>query len=193
MNYHAYEFAHAALGPLRLGAKIMKSQLNMPYNPYGESELGRQIKAACEVFEGVTRRYGKPEWGIDQVTIQDEVYPVREKHILNKTFCNLLEFERPGYDAAENDPKVLIVAPMSGHYATLLRGTVEAMLPEHNVYITDWVDARDVPYYLGDFDLDDFIDYLIEFMQVLGPDLHVIAVCQPTVPALAATAVMSKL
>lgn len=193
MNYHAYEFAHAALGPLRLGAKLMKTQLNMPFNPYGDSEVGKQIKAACEVFEGVTRRYGKPEWAIEEVAIDNETYPVQEEIVLSKTFCELLHFKRDGYEAKADQPKVLLVAPMSGHYATLLRGTVEAMLPEADVYITDWIDARDVPVYLGNFDLDDFVDYLIEFMQFLGPDLHVIAVCQPTVPALVATSVMAKL
>ncbi len=193
MNYHAYEFAHAALGPLRLSAKIMKNHLNMPYNLYGDSEVGKQIKAACEVFEGVTRRYGKPEWGIENVTIEGESFPINEKIVLSKTFCELLHFERKGYASPADEPKVLIVAPMSGHYATLLRGTVEAMLPDSDVYITDWNDARDIPLYMGRFDLDDFIDYLIEFMQFLGPDLHVIAVCQPTVPALVATSVMATL
>ena len=110
-----------------------------------------------------------------------------------KPFCELINFKRalPVGDS-KNDPKVLVVAPMSGHYATLLRGTVQAMLPEHDVYVTDWIDARDVPIYQGTFDLDDFIDYVIEFIEFLGPRTHVIAVCQPAVPVLAATALMAS-
>lgn len=191
MNYHAYEFVHTAIGPLRLGAKLLKSQLDLPFNPYADSDLSKHMKAALEVFEGVTKRYGKPEWGLDETYINDRVVQVREKVVKNDTFCNLLHFERVGYSEGKDDPKVLIVAPMSGHYATLLRGTVEAMLPEHDVYITDWNDARDIPAFMGRFDLDDFIDYLMDYMRFLGPDVHVVAVCQPTVPAIAATALMA--
>ncbi len=192
MNYYAYELAHTALSPFRFGAKLLKSQLEVPFNPFAQSEAGKQIKAACEVFEGLTRRYGKPDWGIKNTKIFGQTVPVTEEIVFKKTFCNLVHFDRDEQIAGKRyDPKVLMIAPMSGHYATLLRGTVEAMLPEHNLYITDWVDARTVPTYMGKFDLDDFIDYIIEFIEYLGPNTHVIAVCQPTVPALAATAVMA--
>jgi poly(3-hydroxybutyrate) depolymerase len=117
---------------------------------------------------------------------------VREEVVLQKTFCNLLHFDRDEAVVGKRyDPKVLIIAPMSGHYATLLRGTVQEMIKEHNTYITDWIDARDVPLYEGSFDFEDFVDYIIEFIRFLGPNTHVMAVCQPAVPALVAAAVMA--
>ena len=193
MQYHMYEAAHAVMAPMRLTARVVKHQLKSPFNPFASTPLARQIAAACDVFESVTRRYGKPEWMIENTKVHGLTVPIEEAVVLSKPFCNLLHFKRDLSELGQrDDPKVLIVAPMSGHYATLLRGTVAAMLPEHEVYITDWADARDVPLYQGRFDLDDFIDYLIEFIQFLGENTHVIAVCQPAVPALAATAVMAK-
>jgi poly(3-hydroxybutyrate) depolymerase len=192
MQYYAYEVAHAMLQPLRLSIQALKGYLESPFNPVGTSAWGKNVLAACEVFEGVTRRYGKPEFGITETRVGGLTVPVREEVVLKKTFCNLLHFDRDETVVGKRyDPKVLLVAPMSGHYATLLRGTVEALIKEHNLYITDWVDAREVPAYNGPFDLADFIDTLIEFIQFLGPNTHVIAVCQPSVPALAAAAVMA--
>ncbi|MEL6299227.1 MAG: polyhydroxyalkanoate depolymerase [Pseudomonadota bacterium] len=193
MQYHAYELAHAMVTPMRVAARLTKYQLKSPFNPWSHTPFGKQIAAACDVFEGLTRRYGKPEFGIDHTFIHGLKVPVEEDVVLSKPFCNLLRFERDERVAGKrDDPKVLLIAPMSGHYATLLRGTVEAMIQEHDVYITDWTDARDVPVFQGDFNLDDFIEYLIEFMQFIGPETHVIAVCQPAVPALAAVAHMAK-
>ncbi len=192
MHYHTYELTHAMLHPVRLMTRAMKAQLETPLNPFAATPFVRNVAAACEVFEGVTRRYGKPEFGIKETRVRGRTVPVREEVVLAKTFCNLLHFAREGIAAGEGgDPKVLIVAPMSGHYATLLRSTVQEMLGEHDTYITDWTDARDVPLYDGSFDLDDFIDYIVAFIRFLGPDTHVIAVCQPAVPALAAAAVMA--
>jgi poly(3-hydroxybutyrate) depolymerase len=113
---------------------------------------------------------------------------VTEETIVTKPFCHLTHFKR---DTKRKDPRVLVVAPMSGHYATLLRGTVEALLPHHDVYVTDWLDARMVPIKEGRFNLDDFITYLREFMSLLGPQTHLIAVCQPAVPVLAAVSLMA--
>jgi poly(3-hydroxybutyrate) depolymerase len=193
MQYQAYEFAHVLLQPLRFAMKAMKSQLELPFNPLAGTAWAKNVLAACEVFEGVTRRYGKPEFGITQTKVGGLTVPVREEVVMRKTFCNLLHFDRDETVVGKRyDPKVLLIAPMSGHYATLLRGTVQAMIKEHNLYITDWIDTRDVPLYEGSFDLDDFIDYIIEFVQFLGPNTHVMAVCQPAVPALAATAVMAS-
>ncbi len=190
MNYHAYEFAHALISPMRLMAQGLKMQLQMPFNPFAQTPMVRSIAAAIDVFEGVTRRYGKPEWDISSTHVNGKDIPVRIETPMRKPFCNLVNFTRT--DGSHEDlPKVLIVAPMSGHYATLLRGTVEAMLPEHNVYITDWIDARDVPASDGRFDLDDYIDYVIAFTRFIGPRTHLIAVCQPSVPTLAAAAVMA--
>ena len=115
---------------------------------------------------------------------------VKERVVWSRPFCNLIRFERDLPAGRRADPKLLIVAPMSGHYATLLRGTVEAMLPHADVYITDWTDARMVPVGEGKFDLDDYIDYVVEMFHELGPDAHVMAVCQPSVPVLAAVALM---
>jgi poly(3-hydroxybutyrate) depolymerase len=193
MQYLAYEMTHAFLSPFRLGAKIARDSLAFPLNPMRSTPVGRNLLAACDFFEQVTRRYGKPAWGIDSTRLDGLVVPVTQEIALSKPFCNLVHFQRdPAVLGRRNDPNVLIVAPMSGHYATLLRGTVEAMLPEHDVYITDWTDARDVPLAMGRFDLDDFIDTVIEFLQFLGPETHVIGVCQPSVPVLAATAVMAR-
>ncbi len=192
MNYHAYELAHAMMGPARMSAQSLKMQMSMPFNPWAMTPFGKAIAAACDVFESVTRRYGKPAWAIEATKLNSLEVPLNIETVYRKPFCNLLHFARdPAALGHRNDPKVLIVAPMSGHYATLLRGTVQAMLPEHDVYITDWIDARDVPMTEGRFDLDDYIDYVAEFVEFIGPRTHVLAVCQPSVPVLAAAAVMA--
>ena len=192
MNYQTYEMTHAVMTPLRWGAEGLKLQLKSSLNPFRDYLIPRMIAAGCEVFENITRRYGKPEFGITETKIFGMPVPINQQTVYRKPFCNLVHFDR---DAAvigrRYDPKVLMVAPLSGHYATLLRGTVQAMLPEHNLYITDWADARNVPLTQGPFDLDDFIDYIIEFIHFLGPNTHVIAVCQPAVPVLAAVALMA--
>lgn len=193
-QYLAYELAHMMIQPMRIAAKMVKQQAELPFNPFAKTPMMRQLAAACEVFEGVTRRYGKPDWGITSTRIHGLEVPVREETVMSKPFCNLVHFDRAEEVVGKrHDPKVLIVAPMSGHYATLLRGTVAEMIKEHNVYVTDWVDARDVPVLAGKFELDDFIDYVIEFVRYLGPNTHVMAVCQPSVPVLAAAAVMAKM
>jgi poly(3-hydroxybutyrate) depolymerase len=178
--------------PVRLMTRAVKAQMEAPFNPFANTEFAKNISAACDVFEGMTRRYGKPEFGINETKVGGLTVPVREEIVLKKTFCNLLHFDRDESVVGKRyDPKVLLIAPMSGHYATLLRGTVEAMIKEHNLYVTDWADARDIPLYEGDFGFEDFVDYIIEFIQFLGPNTHIIAVCQPAVPALAAVAVMA--
>ena len=130
-----------------------------------------------------------PRSGCTTTQVGNETVAVNEEILLRKPFCQLLRFHR---DTARRDPKVLVVAPMSGHFATLLRGTVEALLPDHDVHITDWTDAREVPLDKGNFDLDDYVDYIIEFCRYLGPDVHVIAVCQPSVPVMGAAALMAQ-
>ena len=193
MHYYAYEWAHAVLQPLRIGVHGMRTMLELPFNPIANTPMGRHMLAAFEVFENVTRRYGKPEWGLKTTRVSNVEVKVQEHVVAATPFCNLLHFQRDTSKTGPRyDPKVLIVAPMSGHYATLLRGTVKAMLPEHDVYITDWIDARDIPLAMGRFDLDDAIDHIIDFIRVIGPDTHVIAVCQPAVPVLAAVAHMAN-
>ncbi len=189
--YWAYEMGHAALNPARALADVTKLYFKNPLNPLAHTTVGKSIAAGAEMFERSTRRYGKPDWLTDSTLIGAERVPVHITPIWERPFCNLLHFER-AFDHAPRrpQPKLLIVAPMSGHYATLLRGTVEAFLPNHDVYITDWVDARMVPLSEGRFDLDDYIDYVISMFHRLGGDCHVVGVCQPSVPVLAAVACM---
>ena len=196
MLYHAYEMTHAAMGPMRAAAKMSSQALLSPYNPFSISYPARATAAACEMFVNATRRYGKPEFGIETTEVMEETVPVIEDIVIDKPFGKLLHFKRDHPIVhARNDPKVLIVAPMSGHFATLLRGTVEAMLPEHEVYITDWVDARDVPLSDGSFDLADYSEYLIEFCKFLAKDGErpaIMAVCQPGVPVLVTASLMAE-
>jgi poly(3-hydroxybutyrate) depolymerase len=189
--YWFYEMSHAALQPARAFADVTKLYFKNPLNPLSHGTFGKSIAASAELFERSTRRYGKPEWRIDSVTVGGERAPIHVSTVWERPFCRLQHFERMFCHMPRRpQPKMLIVAPMSGHYATLLRGTVEAFLPNHDVYITDWVDARMVPVSEGRFDLDDYIDYVISMLHFLGGDTHVVAVCQPSVPVLAATAIM---
>ena len=190
--YYLYELNHATMAPVRAAADMGRLYFSNPINPLSQTTLGKSMAAGFELFERVTRRYGKPDFGITETVIDGIHVPVREETVLSKPFCRLLRFSRHSPGRSRTDPKLLIVAPMSGHYATLLRGTVETMLPGHDVYITDWVDARNVPLTEGHFDLDDYVDYIIEMIHLLGEDTHVMAVCQPSVPVLAATALMNE-
>ena len=192
MFYQLYEMNHAAMVPFRAAADAMRLAYSNPLNPLSHTVVGRSMAAGLEVFERATRRYGKPEFGLPETVIGGTSVPVREKVVWSRPFCNLIHFDRAVPADHAPDPKFLVVAPMSGHYATLLRGTVEALLPSGDIYITDWVDARMVPVTEGNFDLDDYIDYIVEMLHHLGPDTHVIAVCQPSVPVLAAVAVMES-
>ncbi len=192
MLYHAYEMTHAMVAPMRIAAQLGQQVLKNPANPMANSYGARVSAAGLEMFINATRRYAKPEFGLHSTQIDGAEVPVVEEITHALPFCNLLHFKR---ETKRQDQKVLIIAPLSGHYATLLRGTVEKMLPEHDIYITDWVDARDVPKAAGGFDLDDYVDYLIAFCQLLGADGErpaVIAVCQPGVPMMVAAALMAQ-
>ncbi|MBL6933017.1 MAG: polyhydroxyalkanoate depolymerase [Rhodospirillales bacterium] len=192
MLYHAYELNHAAIAPLKALSEFGQQINTSVYNPVAYTPMGRSMAAACELFNRMTRRYGRPAWEIDSTEVGGKTVPVHIETQLCTPFCNLLHFRRElPKGKGKNDPKVLIVAPLSGHYATLLRGTVRAMLPDHEVYITDWRDVRNVPLALGSFDLDDHIDLMMDFMRFLGPDLNVMAVCQPAVSVLAAVSLMA--
>jgi poly(3-hydroxybutyrate) depolymerase len=192
MFYQLYEMNHAAMQPARLYADALRLFYSNPLNPFSHTTWGRSMAAAAELFERTTRRYGKPVFGLEKTTVDWTSVEVAEKTVWSRPFCNLIRFERDLPAKRKADPKLLIVAPMSGHYATLLRGTVEAMLPHADVHITDWVDARMVPLADGRFDLDDYIDYVVDMLHTLGPDTHVMAVCQPSVPVLAAVALMES-
>lgn len=190
MLYHLHEWQNAAMMPYRLAAEASTFALRSPYNPFSFTPAGRAVAAASEIFERNTRPYGKPVFGLHETRRNGRLVRVRERDVLQRPFCHLKYFKRFGPEC-RHDPKVLLVAPMSGHFATLLRGTVEALLPDHRVFITDWRDARDVPLSEGGFDLDDYIDYVIGFLEYLGPTTTVIGVCQPSVPVLAAVSLMA--
>ncbi|NWG71960.1 MAG: polyhydroxyalkanoate depolymerase [Parvularculaceae bacterium] len=197
MLYTAYEMTYAAVAPARIAAGIGARLWRSPFNPLADSWVARTSAAALDVFENMTRRYPKPGWGLASTSINGRDVAVSIEPVMTKSFCTLLHFHRDekmltaaGVDG--DQPKTLIVAPLSGHYATLLRGTVEAMLPGHDVYITDWTDARQVPISAGRFDLNDYVDYLIEFLRLIGPRAHAIAVCQPGPALLAAASVLAE-
>lgn len=196
MLYHAYEFTHAALAPARAAARVGKEVMSNPLNPTASWYGTRATAAAFDMFIDATRRYGKPDWDLPPIKVDGKACKLSIEPVLSLPFCNLLHFRKTSKHAAGLDqPKVLIIAPLSGHYATLLRGTVTSMLPEHDVYITDWTDARDVPLARGGFDLDDYTDYLIEFCRYLAQDgtrPSVMAVCQPGVPMMVAASLMAE-
>lgn len=210
--YNWYDWGMSAIQPysdycqtLSKRCKRIADNMNIPINiPYFSELQNELIKGCLEPFmkyyrgmtgyyyvaHMITNIYEKPKFEIQDVKIGDDYYDIDEEIIDRKSFCNLLRFKKRGMKEGTL-PKMLLVAPLSGHYATLLRGTVKTLLPEYDVYITDWKNARDVPLVEGSFDLSDFIEYMVSYFKMLGPDLNVMAVCQPTVPVLAALAVMS--
>ena len=190
MLYTLYELQHTAFAPLRFLADHGQHLLRNPLNPMSYTPAGRVMAAACDLIEHSTRRYGKPKFELDSTVIDGRRVRVEEHILSRKPFGQLKHFKRR---KTTRHPRVLVVAPMSGHFATLLRGTVEALLPDHDVYITDWRDARDIPLLEGSFDLDDYIDYLIDWLEDLGSDTHVIAVCQPAVPVFGAVSLMEAM
>ncbi|MEQ8233675.1 MAG: polyhydroxyalkanoate depolymerase [Gammaproteobacteria bacterium] len=194
MLYHLYELTHAAVAPWRAAAHFGRLSLNNPANPWSYTYPAKATAAALEVFESLTRRYGKPEWGIESVSVEGRQVRISEETVAEKPFCDLVRMCRDDADLTPKQrqaPKLLVVAPLSGHYATLLRGTVRTMAETFDVYVTDWQDARDVPVLHGAFTLSDYIDYVMDFMRLLGPDLHVLAVCQPGPATLSATALLA--
>jgi poly(3-hydroxybutyrate) depolymerase len=193
MLYDAYEVQRSLLAGASKLAGLGAGWLNNPANPWGYSSMGPLVAASLEVFAHAAAPRGKPEFEIEMAHVRGRDVQVHEEILLRKPFGQLKHFYREG---VETGPRLLIVAPMSGHYATLLRGTVERLLPSFDVYITDWRDAKLVPLSEGSFDLDDYIDYLIEFLELIGTKTgerpHMLAVCQPAVPAFAATALMNE-
>ena len=193
MLYDAYEVQRSFLAGASKLAGLGAGWLSNPANPWGYTSMGPVVGASLEVFAHAAAPRGKPDFGIESVRIGNRDVAVREEILVRKPFGQLKHFYREGH---EKGPHLLIVAPMSGHYATLLRGTVERLLTHFDVYITDWRDAKLVPMAQGQFDLDDYIDYLTEFLSHIGARTgerpHLLAVCQPAVPAFAATALMNE-
>lgn len=188
MIYDAYEVQRSLLAGASRVASMGAGWLNNPANPLSYGHMGPIVAASLDVFAHAAASRGKPEFGIAETKVGRKAVEVVEEIVLRKPFGQLKHFRKAGGDS---QPRLLIVAPMSGHFATLLRGTVERMLPKHDVFITDWRDAKLVPLADGSFDLDDYIDYLIEFLEAIGPGAHMLAVCQPAVPAFAAVALMN--
>ena len=194
MLYDAYEVQRSLLTQASKLAGLGAGWLSNPSNPFAYSSMGPVAAAGLEVFAHAAAPRGKPAFGIASVKDGRKTIAVSEEVALSLPFGNLKHFVKAGAEGDAAGPPLLIVAPMSGHYATLLRGTVERMLPGHDVYITDWADAKMVPLTKGSFDLDDYVDYLIRFLNLIGEKrgerANLLAVCQPSVPAFAATAIM---
>ncbi|ESQ86784.1 esterase [Asticcacaulis sp. AC460] len=197
MLYSLHEYAYYAASPLRAMAQLTRDFWGSKFNPAADTALGRTLYASAELFSNVTRRYGKPEWHLDSVEING--HPVRVSIIedWDSPWCRLLRFQRDPSDLRRakkktTGPAVLIVAPLSGHYATLLRGTVQEFLLDHDVYVTDWANARQVPVLEGRFDFHSYIDHIREMLKAIGARCHVVAVCQPGPPVLAAACLMSE-
>jgi poly(3-hydroxybutyrate) depolymerase len=187
-HYEAYQAQSDAFAPIRLMAQAAQRMLNQPWPLLAHHPLVRSAGAACEMVARAGMWHQRPAFRIGFADVDGELVPVHEEVVARHPFCDLLHFRKEGITG---QPRVLVVAPLSGHFATLLRGTVERLLSDHDVYITDWVNARNVPMLYGRFDLDDYIDLVIDYMRDLAPDLNVVAVCQPSVPVLAAVALLA--
>ena len=187
-TYYMLEGLRAQIAPIHLGIKILKEAYE--YESLEDNGFARIMHSYLTLCERMTRKYEKPEFNILETIIDDKTYNINEKVILKKSFCELRHFQKIGFK--KELPKLLIVAPMAGHHATLLRSTVQELLPYTDIYITDWTEASFVPLEAGHFDMDDYIDYVMEFINFIGPNVHTMAVCQPTVPLLAAISLMSE-
>jgi len=193
--YQLHELQRKLLTPLSTWAQATSELFSNPYSPLSYTVYSRRLAASYDLLYRLGKHYEKPEFGIDAVTIDGVEVPVRQAVAKDKPFCRLLHFERDLSSLPRRggpDPRVLVVAPLSGHHATLLRDTVRTLLPTHDLYITDWTNARMVPLSSGPFHLDDYVEYVIEFLDLVGPGAHVISVCQPTVPVLAAVSLMAS-
>ena len=173
MLYDAYEMQRSLLAGASTLANIGAGWMQNPANPFAYSGMGPIVASALDVFAHASAPRGKPDFGLKTTEINGKAVAVHEEIVLSKPFGQLLHFRREG---SEGSPRLLIVAPMSGHHATLLRGTVARLLPSHDIFITDWADAKLVPLSEGHFDLDDYIDYIVEFLKHIGPGAHLLAV-----------------
>lgn len=189
MLYDLHELQRSFLAPLAAFTDTSSQLFTSPYSPLAYTPLSRQFAATYELVHRLGKDYEKPAWNIAQVRIGKQDVNISQTVAMSRPFCRLVHFRR---DVRRHDPRVLLVAPLSGHHATLLRDTVRSLLAEHDVYVTDWVDARMVPMSEGAFGLDDYVRYIQDFIRHLGPDVHVISVCQPTVPVLAAISLLAS-
>ncbi|MDO8439030.1 MAG: polyhydroxyalkanoate depolymerase, partial [Telluria sp.] len=195
MLYQLHEMQRSFLTPLMQWADASSKLFSNPVSPLAHTPFAQRISAGYELMYRLGKDYEKPQFDIKTTVIDGENVGIMERTVLERPFCKLLHFKKDLSDkqlAKLDNPKVLLVAPLSGHHSTLLRDTVRGLLPNHDVYITDWTDARMVPLSEGAFHLDDYIYYVQDFIRLLAPDLHVISVCQPTVPVLAAISLMAS-
>jgi poly(3-hydroxybutyrate) depolymerase len=197
MLYQLYEAQRAVLSPFAEFASASSKLYNHPLSPFTHTPMAHRISAGLDLMHRLSKDYEKPEFDITSVQVDGVDVAVQEQVAVEKPFCRLLRFKRftdhlPMLTKMKDQPTVLIVAPLSGHHATLLRDTVRSMLADHKVYITDWTDARMVPAEAGPFHLDDYVAYVQEFIRHIGPEANVISVCQPTVPVLAAISLMAS-
>lgn len=197
MLYQIYETNRAWISPFSEFASAASKLYSNPLSPMAQVPSAQRVSAGFDLIHRLTKEYEKPEFGINKVNVHGTEVVIQEQVVEDKPFCKLLRFKRFTDDAKlldkmRDQPSVLVVAPLSGHHSTLLRDTVRTLLQDHKVYITDWVDARMVPLEAGPFHLDDYVNYVQEFIRKVGPGVHVISVCQPTVPVLAAVSLMAS-
>jgi poly(3-hydroxybutyrate) depolymerase len=197
MLYQIYETNRAWISPFSEFASAASKLYSNPLSPMAQVPSAQRVSAGFDLIHRLTKEYEKPEFGINKVTVNGTEVVIQEQVADEKPFCKLLRFKRFTDDAKlldkmRDQPSVLVVAPLSGHHSTLLRDTVRTLLQDHKVYITDWIDARMVPLEAGPFHLDDYVNYVQDFIRKVGPGVHVISVCQPTVPVLAAVSLMAS-
>ena len=186
--YQIYDWQRAAMEPWRVFARTANELYGHPRSPLSHFPGSRNVAAAFDLMTRITQRYERPAFGIDTVVSGGRSYAVKEVFEREKPFCRLLHFVKQG---GPKQPRVLVFAPLSGHFATLLRDTVKTLLADHDVYVTDWIDAKEIPMAAGPFHFDDYVAYVRDFATYVGPGAHAISVCQPTVPVLAAVALMA--
>ncbi|HOL38340.1 MAG TPA: polyhydroxyalkanoate depolymerase, partial [Rubrivivax sp.] len=197
MLYQIYETQRALLAPFSEFAGASAKLYRHPLSPFAQLPMAQRVSAAFDLAQRLAKEYEKPPFGIDSVRVDGVAVAVQEQVPITRPFCRLLRFKRftddpRALERMKTQPTVLVVAPLSGHHATLLRDTVRSLLREHKVFVTDWTDARMVPLAAGPFHLDDYVAYVQEFIRHIGANVHVISVCQPTVPVLAAVSIMSS-
>lgn len=197
MLYQMYEMQRALMAPFSEFASASSKLYSHPLSPFAHTPLAQRVSASFDLLHRLAKEYEKPPFAITSATVGGVEVAVHEQVALTKPFCRLLRFKRftdetQALDAMKAQPTVLVVAPLSGHHSTLLRDTVKVLLQDHKVFITDWTDARMVPVSAGPFHLDDYVAYVQEFIRHIGPEVHVISVCQPTVPVLAAVSLLAS-
>lgn len=189
MIYQSYQARSDSLRPLRASAALAAASMRGSWGPWASLLPAANAIAACELFAQTRVTHTRPAFGIESTTVGNQTVPVVEEVAARTPFATLLHFAK---DVDTPQPRMLVVAPLSGHFATLLRNTIEVLLPDNDVYVTDWHNARDVPLSAGPFGFDEYVDHVIGFLEAIGPGAHLIAVCQPCVHALAAVAVMAE-